>query len=89
MGRTYRRDDEYKRTPEQRARMAAGQLRRFADPEVRAKMSAASKRAHAKAAVRLAGLPLLREYVDRAAALFAAGEVGEVIVDALQQEFSR
>ena len=74
--------------PAVRERMSAASKRAWADPAVRERMSAARKRAWAKKAVRLAGLPLLRRYVDRAAALFAAGECGDVIVDALQQEAS-
>jgi hypothetical protein len=50
-------------------------------------MSAAQRRSHAKAAVTGAGLALLKIYVDRAERLFADGEVTEVVIDALQQEF--
>ena len=73
--------------PAVRAKMSAASKRALADPAVRAKMSAARKRAWARAAVRQAGLPLLRLYVDRAAALFADGESGDIVVDALQQEY--
>ena len=90
MARTYRRnDDGYCWTPQALARLSAASKRALANPEVRARLSAARKRAWAKAAVRRAGLPLLRQYVDRAAALFAAGECSDVIVDALQCEFGQ
>jgi len=78
----------YRCSAETRERMSAARKRALADPAVRERISAGRKRAWAKKAVRLAGLPLLRRYVDRAAALFAAGECGDVIVDALQQESS-
>ena len=87
MNRPSRRDDEYQRSPEVRAKMSAARKRAWADPAVRAKRSAASKRAWAKAAVRLASLPLLRTYVDRAVLLFAAGNTRDSVADALQQEF--
>ena len=72
--------------PEVRARISEARKRAWADPEVRARMSAASKRALARRAVVAAGLHLWRVTVDRAAALLAAGESMEVVIDALQQE---
>lgn len=69
------------------AKISAARKRAWADPEVRQRMSAARKRAWAKKAVKAAGLPQLRRFVDRAAALYSEGEVGEAVIDALRQEF--
>ena len=68
--------------PEVRARMTAA----LADPEVRARMTAASKKAWARRALLEAGLVPWKATVARAAALFAAGEPLEVVIDALRQE---
>ncbi|HEV2365190.1 MAG TPA: hypothetical protein VGS12_13445 [Caulobacteraceae bacterium] len=72
--------------PAVRARMSAARKAVLADPAVRAKMSAARKRDWARRCVRAAGLVPWRATVDRAAALLAAGDPVEVVVDALRQE---
>ncbi|WP_135210390.1 hypothetical protein [Vitreimonas flagellata] len=87
--------------PEVRARMSEARKKAWADPEVRARMSEARKKAWAdpevrarksrswaRKAVRTAGLPMLKQHVDRAIALRAQGHDMETCVDALLRDQS-